>query len=160
MVTPTKYSGESHQAEPTGPLAEGIAASVFVKGLAGGGSHLPLVRARPGEQTTNIMAASGESHQTASISIGSYGNEMGTKNSSQRKRAARREKMTEEEKSEEKKKRTIGQYNQWLRIINEMFLVLPTDYYDSFKGIWEPPDHDPYLPNHVYKVVYNRNRAP
>ena len=68
--------------------------------------------------------------------------------------------MSEEEKSEEKKKRTIGQYNQWLRIIHEMFIILPTDYYDSFQGIWEPPDKENFLPDHTYHLVFNKNRAP
>ena len=104
--------------------------------------------------------ASGGASSSASVTIGSYGNEMGTKTASQRKRAARKDKMSEEEKIEEKKKRTIGQYNQWLRIIHEMFIILPTDYYDSFKGIWEPPDYQHFLPNHVYHLVFNRNRAP
>ena len=68
--------------------------------------------------------------------------------------------MSEEEKSEDKKKRTISQYNQWLRIIMRCSSFSPQTTTTVSRGSGSHQTTNTFLPDHIYHLVFNKNRAP
>ena len=58
----------------------------------------------------------------------------------QEKRKRQKAMKTEDQKVEDFKKKQRGTYNTYLRLAHASYIRVPEDYYESWRGIWSPPE--------------------
>jgi hypothetical protein len=99
------------------------------------------------------------------FSTGSAGNRPATdtneKSHKAKTRATKAQKKTLGEKEKEETRRILKRYNAELRLAHQAYRSLPSDGYDSYGGIWRPPEQKVYYGiDYVFRLVHTSGSRP
>jgi hypothetical protein len=121
---------------------------------------LPPLRADVKESIKAAMSA-----LNLGFSTGSAGNQPASstdeKSDKAKTRAAKAQRKTLEQKERDEERRILKRHSAELRLANQSYRRLPGDSYDSYNGIWRPPEERTYFDaGHVFHPVLSSGSHP